>query len=136
MADYGKAFPSKYLACGDLNGGSYNVTIARVELEEVGEQKEEKWVAYFTKGAKGVVLNKTRCEFLETISGSRDTDDWVNLTVCIFPSTATFKGKTVPALGFKAAVAAAKKKPVPAPVVADPEPDFGDSLATDLDTPF
>jgi hypothetical protein len=129
MSDFNKAFPSKYVKASDLNGKAVVVTIDRVKYEKVGQNGDMRWVAYFTKGTKGVVLNKTNCNAVAKIAQSTDTDDWAGKTICLYPCEVEFQGESVLALRVKPANT--RPKPIAAPPVVEPEPE--PDFPTDVD---
>lgn len=120
----GDVFPSNYLKASDLNGAQVTVTIDRVEVEQIGREKESRPVLHFVGKAKGMVLNKTNAKKLVEIAGSDDTDDWHGVQVTLFAAMVEFQGDQVEALRIKAPVVKAAPKPKPVP---QPQP------ATDLD---
>jgi hypothetical protein len=54
-------YPSKYLRASDLNGNAHTVTIAKIEVESLGDPQrpDRKPVLYFTEPVKPMVMNKT-----------------------------------------------------------------------------
>ncbi len=93
------AFPSTYLKCGDLGGQPRVVTVRTCVLEELGQgkDKEKKPVLYFTKGPKGLVLNKTNATAIAKAYGD-DTGSWPGKPIEIYPAQVEFKGDTVDAI--------------------------------------
>jgi hypothetical protein len=134
MADFHKAFPSKYVAASDLDGQPKNLTIERVDWEKVGQAGDQRWVAYFKGATKGCVLNKTNCTAIAKIAGSTDTDDWVGVQVQLYPAEVEFQGETVQAIRIRQpqksrVVAAPKPKP-------EPEPEPEGTPMDDSEIPF
>lgn len=101
-------FPSKYLRAADLNGQEPIVTIDRVDMETLGD--ERKPVVYFRNKDKGLVLNKTNFNAIEEISGKDDTDLWSGTKVKLFTAKVEFQGKRVPAIRIDAPSAAPVKR--------------------------
>lgn len=101
------AFPSKYLKASDLNGNNARVVMARVEMDEVGE--DEKPILYFQGKEKGLVLNKTNANNIAVLYGD-DMDDWVGKEVVLFPAMVDFQGKTVEAIRVRGPQAKDKPK--------------------------
>jgi hypothetical protein len=122
------AFPSKYLRAADLGDAQPVVTIARVAVEAVGREQEQKPVVYFVDKAKGVVLNKTNSRAIAQIAGSSETDDWGGTQVQLYVATVEYSGESMEAIRIRAPKTTAK--PRPAPVVAPPS-----DIPTD-DIPF
>lgn len=97
MPNYHDAFPSKYLNAGNIDK-SYDATITDVDYDNVGtgEKPEQKLVAAFEdEGHKPIVLNKTRCEALEEITGSPDYTTWSGRRVNVSKGWTRFGGKKV-----------------------------------------
>lgn len=117
-----EAFPSKHLKASDLNGAAVPVTIAHVEMEEIGQKKDKKMVLYFQGKQKGLVLNKTNSKRIAEILGSSETDDWAGSRIVIFPSETEYQGDTVECIRVKSA-AAAKPNGKPKPDVVDEDED-------------
>lgn len=89
-------FPSKYLRAADLNGHEPIVTIDRVVMETLGDDR--KAVVYFKGKDKGVVLNKTNWNAIEDISGEDDADNWGGTKIKLVTVKVEFQGKRVPAI--------------------------------------
>ena len=96
-------FPSNYLKASDLGSGQPVVTIACVEHEPVGREREMKAVLYFEGKEKGVVLNKTNAKKITDLVGSPETEDWTGFKIRLFATTTEFGGETVECIRVKAA---------------------------------
>jgi len=114
MAHYDAAFPSKYLKAGDLGESGAVVTISRMAVEPVGQNKEIKPVLYFAGKEKGMVLNKTNAKKIASLVGSADMDDWTGKTIRLYASETEFNGDTVECIRVKAAGATKAAETVPA----------------------
>lgn len=140
MANYNDAFPSRYIKASDLQGKAPIVTIDHVSLEEVGREKDQRWVVYFIGKEKGLVCNKTNARTISTIANSPDTDEWGGVAIQLFVAQVDFAGDTVEAIRVrmpKAPVVGAKPKPKPVPVpVVEPEPEFDSAPLDDSEIPF
>lgn len=139
MPNINDSFPSNYLKASDLAGRAVVVTIARVDFEPVGRDKEMKAVVYFVGKHKGVVLNKTNARKITEIAGSALTEDWEGTAVAIYPTETEFAGETVECIRVKAVAKAPARMqrmtpqpPLPPPA---PEPEHTGPL-TDDDIPF
>jgi hypothetical protein len=76
------AFPSKYLKASDLpEEGSLTLTIDKVEIQEIGMEKQRKPVISFEESDKGFVCNKTNANAIAKVTESRNTDDWHGKTI-------------------------------------------------------
>ena len=89
------AYPSKYLKADDLNGQSTIVTIAKVEIEQLGQDNERKPVAYFEEQEKGLVLNKTNAEMIVHFTGQDDMDAWAGSKIGLYTTPVKFQGRLV-----------------------------------------
>lgn len=89
-------YPSKYLRAADLNGHEPVVTIDRVDMETLGDDRKP--VVYFKGKDKGVVLNKTNWNAIEEIAGEEDSDNWKGVKVKLIVVKVEFQGKRVPAI--------------------------------------
>ena len=106
-----------------LQGKTPTVTIARVVLETVGQQRQTKPAIYFVGKTKGLLLNKTCARAVAAIAGSTETDDWTGVAVTLYASTATFGTEKHDVIRIKA----------PAIVAAPPLPRIlTDELEIDL----
>ena len=118
-----EAFPSKYLSSEDLQGREIRLVIARVDMEEVGRDREKKPILYFTKAKKGMVLNKTNAKMISAAYGD-ETDQWEDREIIIFSMKVQFGDEIVDGIRVRIPKAtAAPKKPAPAPAQEDPMPD-------------
>ncbi len=104
MPDYRDAFPAKFLRAEDIVQG-YDCTTDHVDYDNVGteDKPEKKLVAQFKEPtAKPIVLNKTRCEVLEEITGTRDYAKWAGVRVRVSKGTTRYAGKRVPCIELSA----------------------------------
>ena len=90
-----EAFPSNYLRATDLQGRNIKVTIDRIEMEEIGDDRKP--ILYFIGKEKGVVLNKTNANNIAAAYGD-NTDDWQGAEVVLYEAMVDFQGKTVAAI--------------------------------------
>ena len=102
-------FPSKYLRAADLQGKEPIVTIARVDMETLGD--ERKPVVYFTGKEKGLVMNKTNWNALQDICGDEDSDNWTGSKVKLYTAKVEYQGKRVAAIRIDEPTAAARPAP-------------------------
>lgn len=117
------AFPSKYLRAADLGDVQPIVTIARVTVEAVGREQEQKPIVYFVGKSKGVVLNKTNSRAIAQIAGSSETDDWEGTQIQLYVATVEFSGESMEAIRVRAPKQA-KAKPAPKPEPVEPVDDM------------
>ena len=93
--DIRDSFPSKYLKAGDLQGRPVPVVIKNVEYEAVGQDRTMKPVLYFRGKEKGMVLNKTNCNTIIQLTQTPDPDEWVGVSIVIYPTETSFGGEQV-----------------------------------------
>ena len=115
-------FPSKFLK-GDDRRGTPTVKIASIAREVVGQDKEEKTIVYFEGFQKGMVLNRTNSDVIETLYGD-ETDDWVGEEVTLFSMPVSFQGKTTNACRVRAPKRAKAEPPKPLTEELDDEVPF------------
>lgn len=139
MPKISDAFPSKWLRAEEIDEAGEILTIRRVQYEEVAHN-EEKLICYFTKGDKGLVLNKTNASTIADLYGD-DTDDWEGQSITLYPTEVLFNQKMVRAIRIRsrkpkaAAPAAAGKRNGKKVVTQQEADDLDDDEATD-DIPF
>lgn len=95
-----EAFPSKYLSAPDLHDREVKLVIARIEMEKIGRENDEKPVLYFTKAKKGLVLNKTNGKVIAAAYGD-DTDQWEDREVVLFTMMVQFGDEMVDSIRVK-----------------------------------
>jgi hypothetical protein len=69
-------FPSRWLKAAELGPDGLELTIRKVTLEEVGEEREQKPVMAFDETDKKLVLNITNSKAIAALTGLDDTDAW------------------------------------------------------------
>jgi hypothetical protein len=91
-----KAFPSKYLRADDVDemGGQLTYTIRKVVLEEIGQDKTTKPVAYFRTTQLGLVLNRTNAARLSASLGD-ETDAWIGKQITLETEQVPMRGQLV-----------------------------------------
>jgi hypothetical protein len=116
-------FPARFIKAADLGDTEPVVTVSKVEIEDVGDDR--KAVCYFVGKKKGLVLNATNFDRIALVAGTDEIDEWLGVKVQLYTEPVTFNGKTAPAIRVKAV----KKQPVlqaqdprPAPPDTDPPP--------------
>jgi hypothetical protein len=126
MANWRKRFPSKYYQASDFEDGPIDLTIRSVENELIGtgDRAELKPILFFRdKGAKGVVLNLTRAEAVETIAGTFDDNQWAGVRVRLQKGKTLYQGKRVDCVDIVAPPAAPPTKRSKGKPSSEPEPD-------------
>jgi hypothetical protein len=94
-----EAFPSNWLKAADLQGHTVKVTIANVEMEDVGDG--EKPIVSFLGKDKGLVLNKTNASFIVDAYGD-ETDGWKGKEIELYPDKTSYKGQVVDCIRVRA----------------------------------
>jgi len=129
-----EAYPSNFLKADDLNGREVTVTIASVDLEEIGQgaDKERKLVIGFVGKDKKLVCNRTNAQTIETVTGCNDTDDWLGQRIILTARDVDFQGRTMLAIRVSlrkpvSATAAKPASPAAAPETPADEED-GNSI--------
>ena len=125
-----EAFPSKWIAAADLENKNVRLTIARVEMDTVGD--DTKPIVYFTKAKKGLVLNKTNSKSIAEAYGD-EMDNWAGCELILFPILTDYQGKQVEAIR----VRAPQPKDNPRPQQAQQaQPMRTAAVLDDADIPF
>ena len=115
-----QAFASNYLKAADLQGRSFNLQIARIIVEDVGmdDKPERKPVIHFANAQKGLVLNRTNADAIQTVLGA-ETDAWIGHTLELFPQRVAFQNRMVDAIRVRVVLpqtaARVPSGPLPAP---------------------
>lgn len=108
-------FKGGFFKAADLKGKPARLTIANIQLEDVGDDRKP--VARFEEAEQALVLNKTNAGVLADAYGD-ETDDWIGQVIIIKPDKTDYAGKRVDCIR----VAIPTKK-TPSPVVAEEETD-------------
>lgn len=124
-------FPSEFLKAGDLQGHDVDVIMDRVELKEVGKDKEQKPVLYFQGKQKGLVLNKTNANSVAKNYGP-DASKWRGQKITLFPAWTDFGGDTVECIRIRPQLPLNYAAPVP----QNGGPPPGHPAAFDDEVPF
>ena len=88
-------FPRKYAAGEDLAGKPVTLVINRIEAEQMRPNPAaplvDKWVCYFHRAVKGVILSRTLANQIAAIHGP-DTTTWPGKKVQLYPEPMTVAG--------------------------------------------
>lgn len=104
------AFPSKYLKAGDLPEDTAQVvTIEKVQIEEIGREKQRKPVIHFEELDKAFVCNKTNAKSIARITGTEEFEDWTGTKVALYRTEVEFQGDIVESIRVKAPKTATSK---------------------------
>ncbi len=105
--NYKSLFPSNYLSAEELEDGDKVFTIKSVEMEPVGQEKQEKPVLNFDGSEKGLVLNKTNANVIASLYGS-NIEDWVGKAITLYATEVQYQGKTTMGIRVRAKKPASK----------------------------
>ena len=95
-------FPSRWLKAVELGPDGLELTIRKVTLEEVGEEREQKPVMAFDETDKELVLNITNWNSIADLTGKDDSDDWPGHKIKLVRSKVQYGSKTVDAIRIEA----------------------------------
>ena len=102
------------------------LTIKDCYMQEVGKEKDQRWVLFFKESEKGLVLNVTKIRQLEASYG-QDTDDWRGNRVKLsHDPSVMFAGKVMG--GIKLQTSPAKKPEAKPATEAVTHADFDDEI--------
>ena len=105
-----EAFPSKYLKASDLPEDAVTpFTIEEIKMEELGKEKQKKPVIYFEGEDKGFCANKTNCNTIAKLMGSRDFDDWIGKVIKLYRTEVQFGDEMVESI--RVSIKAGKSAP-------------------------
>ncbi len=92
-----KMFPRKYATGEDLDGKPITLVIARIAQERMrpnpGSPPADRWVVYFEKAHKGVVLSRTLAYTIAEALECDDTEGWIGKRITLYPEPMTVAGK-------------------------------------------
>lgn len=126
-----EAYPSKYLTAEDLGDQDHTLTIASVDLEDIGQgrDKSSKLVIGFRGKKKQFVVNKTNAKTIAKVLGTEETDDWIGSAITIGPREVEFQGDMVMSIRVSLRTGTAKNPPLKrAEEPADQDGDNGDDV--------
>src|SRR3990170_1464360 len=95
-------FPRKYATGEDLAGKPVTLEIRAVIPETMrpapNAQPIDKWVVYFERAEKGVILSRTLANQIVDATGQDDTNNWIGKRVTLFPLPMRVAGRDVIAI--------------------------------------
>jgi hypothetical protein len=102
MPNIGEMFPGRFLKALDdvpLAGGVDDLIITDMDTKEMQTKggREKKWVLFFDKLEKGLVLNKTNAATLARAFGPT-SEEWIGRTVGLRVHDVQFGSDIVPAI--------------------------------------
>lgn len=138
MPNVNDLFPSNYLKAAELGKARPIVTIERWELAKLGDPKhpDVKPVIYFQGKEKGLVLNRTNAQIIESFLGS-DVDGWIGKDLRLYVAQVPFQGKLVDAVRVEEPPLRAKPvRPEPRRAVAESRQTVAEDDYDDDSVPF
>ena len=118
------AFPSKYLKASDLpEEGSQEFTIEKIQIEEIGRNKEKKPVIYFEEDHKGLVCNKTNARTIAKVLGTEEFEDWTGKAISLYRAEVDFQGEMVESIRVRSKTT---KKPHRSVEMSEPSSEVDD----------
>ena len=120
-----EVYPSRWLKAADLSPDGEQVTICKVTVEEIGEEREKKPIMSFDNLDKELVVNLTNWNSIEELTGEQNSDKWAGHVIKLVRVRVPFGGKNVEAIRVEAADAKPRRlltkvklvrKPAPVPV--------------------
>jgi hypothetical protein len=89
-------FRSRYISGADLNGKTWTLAIREVVGERMfdarAKMQVQKYVLYFERARKGVVLNCTMAEQIAAALESEETGTWMGQKISLYAETVTAFG--------------------------------------------
>ena len=117
MVTRNEAFPSRYWKASDLPPRGKAFKVAKLQLEKVGPDQQEKYVLFFRGEDKQLVLNITKWDAIAEFCGA-DSDTWPGKDIVLYPGKTTFGGKTVDCIMVRR-----PNPPQSTPVARRPQPE-------------
>lgn len=133
MGNWRDSIPSKWLKAADLDGKPHLMTVKGFTVEQMNDGSKAPCVWFREPVAgerKGFILNVTNGKSIESIAGSKDTDNWVGKRIVLYPTETDLKGERVDCIRVRAPKPGTPAATAPSP---EPEPEFQPS---DDDVPF
>jgi hypothetical protein len=93
-----QVFPSRWLKAANLEPDGEIVTIRKVAMQEVGEERELKPIMTFKETDKELVVNVTNWNSIAELTGEEDSDDWPGHVIKLVRCKVQFGAKTVDAI--------------------------------------
>ena len=97
-----EVFPSRWLRAADLEPDGEKVTIRKVTMEEIGEERERKPIMAFDETDKELVVNVTNWNSIVELTGEEDSDDWLEHVIKLVRVKVQYGAKTVDAIRIEA----------------------------------
>jgi hypothetical protein len=100
--DIDEIYPSRWLKAADLSPDGDQVTIRKVTMEEIGEERERKAIMSFDELDKELVVNKTNLNSIAELTSERNSDNWTGHVIKLVRVRVPFGGKNVEAIRVEA----------------------------------
>jgi hypothetical protein len=105
-----EVYPSRWLKAVDLSPDGDQVTIRKVTMEEIGEEREKKPIISFDDLDKELVVNVTNWDSIEGLTGEHDSDKWAGHVIKLVRVRVPFGGKNVEAIRVEPADAKPRRR--------------------------
>jgi hypothetical protein len=112
-----EAFPSRFWKPTDLPARGLVLKIAKLQVDKIGKDQEEKYCLYFKGQDKQLVMNSTNWDLIAEFCGA-DSDQWTGKDVVLVPEKTPFGGRMVDCIRVRR-----PNPPQAAPVPKRPEPE-------------
>jgi hypothetical protein len=89
-----EAFPSRFWKPTDLPARGLELKIAKLQLDKIGKDQQEKYCLYFKGQDKQLVMNSTNWDRTAEFCGA-DSDTWTGKSIVLYPDKTPFGGKMV-----------------------------------------
>ncbi len=119
-----KIYPSKYLKAGDVTESPVSYTIRDSAIEEVGREKQPRFILYFEDEEKGLVVNKTNLGTIAKALGTKETDEWIGKAIKLYSTEVQFGDEMVEAIRVSLKPGKTNAATIPEEQDRDPEVPF------------
>jgi hypothetical protein len=117
MVTRAEAFPSRYWKSSDLPPRGKVMKIAKLQVERVGLDQQEKYVVFFKGEDKQLILNITNWDAIAECCGA-DSDTWTGKNIVLYPDKTKFGKETVDCVRVRR-----PKPPHATPMAKRPKPE-------------
>ena len=125
-------FPSRYISGADLNGKVWTLAIREVMAEPMfdarAKKRVDKYVIYFERAHKGVILNRTMAEQIAAALGADEVTQWTGKKISLYAETVTAFGGQHVVVRFRKATNGVSEPPA---AMKQPQPE-----AEEAEEPF
>ena len=101
------------------------VTISSLDHEEVGQEKEMKYILSFNEIPKKLILNTTNLKTLIALF-TDESDSWIGKVIILYADQVMFSGSMVPCVRIRAAKAGVRPSTPPPADECETEDNLGE----------